>query len=328
MVEEYEKEECENLILMQSSSKTTESNEGSTLPSSSDPLRLSLNSSSLLLLNTSDLNKKSNNNYNHFNITNNNHHHHNHSKNIINHNINSFHNNHYQHQQQQQQLNSQSIFLPTINSYYYSNYFNNNPVPVNFRHNPNPTIPSHMAHSRTASNGSNISLDPSYHMNYRTHSRSASGTMNPFGPGSVGSNAGPSYHHHSHSRSASGGGISVNNFQIDQLIGTGSNSRQHWTNGHSRNASNCSNISFISRFSEEPISEVDSAAHTLFSSTNNLNSNVYATSPSAPPPNYFIPKSTGESVNTSVNPACLNTVLTSLAACQQYSDQVTIFFNK
>ena len=99
----------------------------------------------------------------------------------------------------------------------------------------NPIIPSHMGHSRTPSNGSNISIEPYYQMNYHTHSRSASGNYN-FAPSAGGGG---------HSRSASGGGGGTLNIDL-----TGA---KHWT--HSRTPSNCSNISFISRLSE-PISEV------------------------------------------------------------------------
>jgi len=114
-----------------------------------------------------------------------------------------------------------------------------------------PRIPSHMAHSRTPSNGSNISIEPYFHLNYHTHSRSASGTFN-YGMTTSG-----------HTRSASGGGGGTLN--ID-LTGT----RPSWT--HSRTPSNCSNISFISRLSE-PISEVGSnLLLNLTSSNTNLNS--------------------------------------------------------
>lgn len=75
-----------------------------------------------------------------------------------------------------------------------------------------PRIPSHMAHSRTPSNGSNISIEPYYHhMNYHTHSRSASGnfnygqtttSMNFGGAGSITGGGGAS----GHVRTASGGG--------------------------------------------------------------------------------------------------------------------------
>lgn len=84
-----------------------------------------------------------------------------------------------------------------------------------------PRIPSHMAHSRTPSNGSNISIEPYYHhMNYHTHSRSASGNFNygqtttasvSFGVGGNGGGAGGPLHSSAggasgHVRTASGGG--------------------------------------------------------------------------------------------------------------------------
>ena len=103
----------------------------------------------------------------------------------------------------------------------------------------NPRIPSHMGHSRNASNGSSISTEPlGYHMNYHTHSRSASGTFN---YGHTTSSLG------GHSRSASGGGTQTINLDF------GIHSNMHWS--HSRTPSNCSNISIISRLSE-PVSEV------------------------------------------------------------------------
>ncbi|CAF0717197.1 unnamed protein product [Brachionus calyciflorus] len=101
----------------------------------------------------------------------------------------------------------------------------------------NPKIPSHMAHSRTPSNGSNISIEPFYHMNYHTHSRSASGNFNYGHTNTIGG----------HSRAASGGGIGPGGLNLDLLAGN-----KNWT--HSRTPSNCSNISFISRMSE-PMSE-------------------------------------------------------------------------
>ena len=117
-----------------------------------------------------------------------------------------------------------------------------------------PKIPSHMAHSRTPSTGSNISIEP-FFMNYHTHSRSASGNFNyghttTIAPG--------------HSRSASGGGGGTLNLDLSL--------NKNWAT-HSRTPSNCSNISFISRLSE-PISEVG----TLYlggsnSSLNHLNTN-------------------------------------------------------
>jgi ribosomal protein L7Ae-like RNA K-turn-binding protein len=117
-----------------------------------------------------------------------------------------------------------------------------------------PKIPSHMAHSRTPSTGSNISIEP-FFMNYHTHSRSASGNFNyghttTIAPG--------------HSRSASSGGGGTLNLDLSL--------NKNWAT-HSRTPSNCSNISFISRLSE-PISEVG----TLYlagsnSSINYLNTN-------------------------------------------------------
>ncbi len=103
-----------------------------------------------------------------------------------------------------------------------------------------PKIPSHMAHSRTPSTGSNISIEP-YFMNYHTHSRSASGNFN-YGQTTTQAPG--------HNRSASGGGGS--SFSIDlSLHGLPGAGKPSWS--HSRTPSNCSNISFISRLSE-PIS--------------------------------------------------------------------------
>ncbi|RNA01913.1 selenocysteine insertion sequence-binding 2-like [Brachionus plicatilis] len=103
-----------------------------------------------------------------------------------------------------------------------------------------PKIPSHMAHSRTPSNGSNISIEPFYHMNYHhSHSRSASGTFN-YGHTTLVSG---------HTRSASGGGIGAAGINFELMM-----NNKSWT--HSRTPSNCSNISYISRLSE-PISELD-----------------------------------------------------------------------
>jgi selenocysteine insertion sequence-binding protein 2 len=154
-----------------------------------------------------------------------------------------------------------------------------------------PKLPSHMAHSRTPSNGSNISIEP-YFMNYHTHSRSASGTFNyghtTSGGGAVGG----------HSRSASGGGGGTLNIDLG-LHGAG----KHWT--HSRTPSNCSNISFISRLSE-PISEVGGSVGTLFmGSTNNSTNNLA----------YFV------GGNASSNPAS-NTLNSAFAAVQYYTEQV------
>jgi hypothetical protein len=106
-----------------------------------------------------------------------------------------------------------------------------------------PTIPSHYGHSRTASNGSNISIDPSL-INYRSHSRTPSGNFNFLSLNNTNPHA-----HGGHSRSASGGGGTLN---FDLNTGTLISFHKHLT--HSRNASNCSNISFVSRLSE-PISE-------------------------------------------------------------------------
>ena len=111
----------------------------------------------------------------------------------------------------------------------------------NFSNNLNfmPKIPSHMAHSRTPSNGSNISIEPTYQMNYHTHSRSASGNFN-YGHTTLNSG---------HCRSASGGGLGNAGLNLDFLIGN-----KNWT--HSRTPSNCSNNSFMSRLSE-PVSEIN-----------------------------------------------------------------------
>ena len=101
-------------------------------------------------------------------------------------------------------------------------------------------IPSHMAHSRTPSNGSNISIEPLYHMNYhQSHSRSASGTFN-YGSTSLISG---------HSRSASGGGIGPSGINLDMLV-----NNKNWS--HARTPSNCSNFSIVSRLSE-PMTELD-----------------------------------------------------------------------
>ncbi|CAF0941998.1 unnamed protein product [Brachionus calyciflorus] len=110
-------------------------------------------------------------------------------------------------------------------------------------------IPSHMAHSRTPSNGSNISIEPLYHMNYHSHSRSASGTFN-YGHTTLVS---------SHTRTASGGGLGAGGINLDLLV-----NNKNWT--HSRTASNCSNISFISRLSE-PISEFGSSTYVMNSNS-------------------------------------------------------------
>lgn len=74
-----------------------------------------------------------------------------------------------------------------------------------------PRIPSHMGHSRTPSNGSNISVEPFYHhMNYHTHSRSASGNFNYGQTTSVSFSGLPPQHPSSatsgHVRNGSGGG--------------------------------------------------------------------------------------------------------------------------
>lgn len=152
-----------------------------------------------------------------------------------------------------------------------------------------PKLPSHMAHSRTPSNGSNISIEP-YFMNYHTHSRSASGTFN-YGHTTGGAVGG-------HSRSASGGGGGTLNIDLN-LHGA----NKHWT--HSRTPSNCSNISFISRLSE-PISEVGGSVGTLFmGSTNNSTNNLA----------YFV------GGNASTNPAS-NTLNSAFAAVQYYTEQV------
>jgi hypothetical protein len=156
----------------------------------------------------------------------------------------------------------------------------------------NPLIPSHMAHSRTPSNGSNISIDPFLHLNYHhgAHSRSASGNFN-FASMPM-SSAGTS----GHSRSASGGGT-LDLASLHCSVGLG---KHPWT--HSRTPSNCSNISFISRLSE-PISEVG----TLLNPTVN-NTTQYASAANS----------------NGVAPSSLNSALNSLAAFQQYTDQVRL----
>jgi ribosomal protein L7Ae-like RNA K-turn-binding protein len=165
----------------------------------------------------------------------------------------------------------------------------------------NPIIPAHMGHSRTASNSSNISIDPAYfHMNYHhhphphsSHSRSASGNYNFSGAPSLGG----------HSRSASGGG------QIDlSFIGATAAASKHWT--HSRTPSNCSNISFISRLSE-PISEVGTI---LVGSCTTSSTNLSAA--------FLLNPSVAAATSNYVNPANLNSALASLAAVQHYTDQV------
>ncbi len=120
----------------------------------------------------------------------------------------------------------------------------------------NPRIPSHMGHSRNASNGSNISIEPfGYHINYHTHSRSASGTFN---YGHTTTSLG------GHSRSASNGAQGIN---LD-LVG-GLHSNIHWT--HTRTPSNCSNISVISRLSE-PVSEIGGSNLMLNATNASINS--------------------------------------------------------
>lgn len=108
-----------------------------------------------------------------------------------------------------------------------------------------PKIPSHMGHSRTPSNGSNISIEPFYHhMNYHTHSRSASGNFNygqttvsfsgvlpganastnGNGGGNSSSGGGGNGGGGGHSRSASGGGA------LDLGLASG----KPWLPSHSR----------------------------------------------------------------------------------------------
>ncbi len=132
----------------------------------------------------------------------------------------------------------------------------------------NPRIPSHMGHSRNASNGSNISIEPfNYHMNYHTHSRNASGTFN-YGNtisslGGGATTAGVSGN--GHARSASNGGTFDFNY---------SHSGMPWM-GHHRTPSNCSNISMISRLSE-PTSEIGSSNLPLNNIPNNNSSMAHA----------------------------------------------------
>jgi ribosomal protein L7Ae-like RNA K-turn-binding protein len=186
----------------------------------------------------------------------------------------------------------------------------------------NPIIPSHMGHSRNSSTGSNISIEPfAYHMNYHTHSRSASGNFN-FGQTSqqagghvVIPTTATHHHHHGHSRSASGGNSSIMNIDFGGIGGVSAGAvNKHWT--HSRTPSNCSNISFISRLSE-PISEVGSCGTLLINnSSTNLNSyNSISNSNLAP---FYISNS-----NTNLNQINNNTALAaSLAAVQYYTEQV------
>lgn len=103
--------------------------------------------------------------------------------------------------------------------------------------------PSHYGHSRTPSNGSQISIEP-HLINYVSHSRTPSGNI-------VISNIFNGHTGGGHSRSASGGGGATLN--IDLSAGPLNSFTRHWT--HQRTPSNCSNISIISRLSE-PISEV------------------------------------------------------------------------
>ena len=188
---------------------------------------------------------------------------------------------------------------PTSNSLHYHHHLANQQI-IQLTH--NPIIPSHMGHSRNSSTGSNISIEPfAYHMNYHTHSRSASGNFN-FGqttsvPGNV----------PSHTRSASGGNSSIMNIDFSAV-------NKHWT--HSRTPSNCSNISFISRLSE-PISEVGSVGTLLINNSfANLNSFNSASNSNLTP--YFLSSS-----NNNLNQVNNNTALAaSLAAVQYYTEQV------
>ena len=172
---------------------------------------------------------------------------------------------------------------------------------------PFPKVPSHMAHSRTSSNGSNISIDP-YLMNYHTHSRSASGTFN-YGsttgcvPPAVTNAGGGGGVVSGHVRSASGGGPATVFANIEFPA------HKHWN--HSRTPSNCSNISFISRLSE-PISEVGGSMGALYmgmginGSTSNLAPYFAATS--AQPPS---------SQNNTAH-----TINSAFVAVQHYNEQV------
>ena len=174
-----------------------------------------------------------------------------------------------------------------------------------------PKVPSHMAHSRTNSNGSNISIEP-YFMNYHTHSRSASGNFN-YGTTTTGGTSGvvstaitTNTTLGGHMRSASGGGAGTVFANIDLSMHA---ANKHWGT-HSRTPSNCSNISFISRMSE-PISEVGGSINTLFmGSVNNSTNNLapYFGGPSMPG-------------NSAVN-AQGNTINSAFVAVQNYNEQV------
>lgn len=157
-------------------------------------------------------------------------------------------------------------------------------------------VPSHTGHSRTSSNGSNISVDPNlFHPHpayHHSHSRSASGNFN-F------SNGNPKPGGHSRSAS-SGGGTTFNSMDLNV------HTKPHWS--HSRTQSNCSNISFISRLSE-PISEVGSCGTLLVSGVNS--SSQYNLVP------YFVPNpGPGQAQQSNNNPGNLNN------AVQYYSEQV------
>lgn len=155
--------------------------------------------------------------------------------------------------------------------------------------------PSYLGHSRTSSNGSNISIDPNIlFQHHHGHKRSASGNFN-MGH-SINTNT------RGHHRSASGGGgVAFNSMSLSE------GGKQHWT--HSRTPSNCSNNSFISRVSE-PISEVGSCGtlhYTGVTSASQYNLVPYYV-PNNPPLN-------GQMANVSSSGA-------SLAAVQYYSEQV------
>ncbi len=196
-------------------------------------------------------------------------------------------------------LNKEILSLPPTTSQTTSTnsiLYNNAPYSTN------PKVPSHMAHSRTSSNGSSISIEP-YFMNYHTHSRSASGNFN---YGSTTTNTGSlmtnSGNVGGHVRSASGGGAGTVFSNIDLgLHSTG----KHWGT-HSRTPSNCSNISFISRLSE-PISEVGGSMGTLYvGAINNSNNNLTS---------YFPMNGANQNNNS-------NTINSAFVAVQYYNEQV------
>jgi hypothetical protein len=205
-------------------------------------------------------------------------------------------------------LNKEMLSLPATttqvmntNSVLYNNgLYSNHKIPNQ--------LPSHFAHSRTSSNGSNISIEP-YFMNYHTHSRSASGNFN-YGATTTTTNTGSMLTNsgniggHGHVRSASGGGPGTVFANIDLGM---HGSAKHWGT-HTRTPSNCSNISFISRLSE-PISEVGGSMGALYmGGINNSNNNL------AP---YFSTNASDANQNSNSN-----TINSAFVAVQYYNEQV------